>query len=77
MKKDILSQPYLYKAVIEKDKLLNLMDRCYSKVAREDFNGKEAAVFIWGAIFSMETEDMHVKVENVVEDIKAEDDVEG
>lgn len=67
MKKDILSQAYIYKAVIEKDKLLDLMDRCYSKVAREDFNGKEAAMFIWGAIFSMETEDMHIKVEDDVE----------
>lgn len=67
MDKDILSQSYLYKAVIEKDKLLDLMDRCYSKVARENFNGKEAAIFIWGAIFSMETEDMRIKVEDDVE----------
>lgn len=67
MDKDILSQSYIYKAVIEKDKLLDLMDRCYSKVAREDFNGKEAAIFIWGAIFSMETEDMRIKVEDGVE----------
>ena len=67
MDKDILSQSYLYKAVIEKDKLLDLMDRCYSKVAREDFNGKEAAIFIWGAIFSMETEDMRIKVEDDIE----------
>ena len=67
MKKDTLSQSYLYKAVIEKDKLLDLMDRCYSKVAREDFNGKEAAIFIWGAIFNMETEDMRIKVEDDVE----------
>ena len=67
MKKDILSQSYFYKAVIEKDKLLDLMDRCYSKVAREDFNGKEAAIFIWGAIFNMETEDMRIKVEDDVE----------
>ena len=67
MKKDILSQSYLYKAVIEKDKLLDLMDRCYSKVAREDFNGKEAAIFIWGAIFFFFSEDMHIKVEDDVE----------
>ena len=67
MKKDTLSQSYLYKAVIEKDKLLDLMDKCYSKIAREDFNGKEAAIFIWGAIFNMETEDMHIKVEDDVE----------
>ena len=67
MDKDILSQSYLYKAVIEKDKLLDLMDRCYSKVARENFNGKEAAIFIWGAIFSMETEDMCIKVEDDIE----------
>ena len=67
MKKDTLSQSYIYKAVIEKDKLLDLMDRCYSKVAREDFNGKEATIFIWGAIFNMETEDMHIKVEDDVE----------
>ena len=67
MDKDILSQSYIYKAVIEKDKLLDLMDRCYSKVAREDFNGTEAAIFIWGAIFSMETEDMRIKVEDDVE----------
>ena len=67
MKKNILSQPYIYKSVIEKDKLLDLMDRCYSKVAREDFGGTEAAIFIWGAIFNMETEDMHIKVEDDVE----------
>jgi len=67
MEKDILSQSYFYKAVIEKDKLLDLMDRCYSKVVREDFNGKEATIFIWGAIFGMETEDMHIKVEDDVE----------
>ena len=68
MKKDTLSQPYIYKSVIEKDKLLNLMDKCYSKVAREDFGGKEAAIFIWGAIFNMETEDMRIKVEDGVEE---------
>lgn len=67
MDKDILSQSYIYKAVIEKDKLLDLMDRCYSKVEREDFNGKEAAIFIWGVIFGMETEDMRIKVEDSVE----------
>lgn len=67
MKKDTLLQSYLYKAVIEKDKLLELMDRCYSTVAREDFNGKEATIFIWGAIFNMETKDMRIKVEDDVE----------
>ena len=67
MDKDFLSQSYLYKAVIEKDKLLDLMDRCYSKVVREDFGGKEAVIFIWGAIFNMETEDMRIKVEDDVE----------
>lgn len=66
-KKDILSQSYFYKAVIEKDKLLELMDRCYVTVSREDFSGTEAAIFIWGAIFNMETEDMHIKVEDDVE----------
>lgn len=57
----------MIKEVIEKDKLLDLMDRCYSKVSREDFNGLEATIFIWGAIFGMETENMHIEVEDEVE----------
>lgn len=51
----------IYDNLVEKDKLLDLMDRCYSKVAKEDFNGKEATIFIWGAIFGMETESIEVE----------------
>ena len=56
-----------FKHVVEKDKLLDLMDRCYSEVAKEDFNGKEATIFIWGAIFGMETESIEVEVEDNVD----------
>lgn len=53
----------MYNNVVEKDKLLDLMDRCYSKVAKEGFNGKEATIFIYGAVFGMETESIEVEVD--------------
>ncbi len=40
-----------FKTVVDKKELLDRMSDYYSLITKEDFNNKETAIFIWGAVF--------------------------
>lgn len=58
-----------FKTVVDKKELLDRMSECYSLITKEDFNNKETAIFIWGAVFGMKEETIEVEIEEENADV--------